>query len=864
MSYLLYINGLEVEISSLNIAQTKQVNDIANITNRNSNFTQSIKIPKTANNTFVMRQAGLVGNKSNVPYIKNECDLIDADTGEHFIYKGWAVLIETTDKEYNLTIYDGSIDFYRAIENITITQCGISDLNHVKSLSNVISTWNEVKPYKYLLADYNGNNFFNDRINIDYQVPSASIPYIWERIFDFIGYEYEGSVFTHEDFQNAWLTFPKPTGELEPNRILINEQTTDNQYYVINFISSGNLSGSFTTINSDVWRFNFIETTAQNTTTGQVTTTTAPVSTVPVRSYVEILETGTYSIDFENAEGLFFMISVRNALNELLFLETFQNGYVFNATIGDKVYCSITPDPALGINAEWVVAGGGGTIGLPIIGVNPPDMSEIVVKFSRVDGYAVNFDEIFIDFKVSDFIKEILIRFGLTPFKDKYTNKVRFLTLYELLQNQDIDNYSDKFINKTSEKYSFGGYAKRNNFKYKYNDDASNHNNGYIEIENENLAEEKTIIQSLIYSPELKQSDFLVNSNVYKIWDKQIKDDNTIEYKDLENRFYFQREEKVIGTVLLISELTSDIAQSGNYSRESYFRLSYQSIIFDWYRPIQAIFDKAKLVTANFWLKAVEVASLDLSKLIYVEQLSSYFLINKVNNFVKGKPTKLELIEVDYLSQPDVTIPIVDELYLFITDYEVVDCELILTVDTNLPQPFSTDLIVFNLGFVSGVPTWTETIQIPNIEVTVDSDTAIVPLDTFELYPFGYKFGFRKNIAFNAPLVSNLTEPIILDGSCFIGTPVVGSTLTITNAVAIAVNGFQRTLRVYFTSDFVGAWNFTIYVGNFGVVYQQTTFSLVPNGFVDIEIQHPTGGGTSFCNMTAQNGVTSNSYSYTT
>lgn len=863
MSYILFLRGFECELGTLSIAQTKQVNDIANITNRNSNFTQAIKLPKTAKNVLIMQNLGAVGNQTNIPYQKIDATLIDTDTGEPLITNGWAVVTETTNT-YNVTVYDGYIDFFREIENLTITQCGISDLNHIKSLSNIIGTWtDETKPYRYILADYNGNNLYLDKINIDYQVPSASCFYIWNRIFDFIGYEYEGSIFNHEDFRNLWLTFPKPTGELEPNRIEINEQTSDNENYVINYVSGGGVTGSYTTINADVWRENFTELEAQNITTGQVTTTTTPpVSTIPVQSYVEILEEGTYSIDFEGADGLFFFIGVRNALNEIVLTATFQEGYIFNASVGDRVFCSVTPDPALGVNTQWVVAGGGVPIGLDFIGVAPPDMSLITTTFSRIDGYAVNFDEIFIDFKVTDFLKEILVRFGLTPFKDKHTKKVKFLTLFELLQNPNINDYSDKFINVVSEKYNFGSYAKRNTFKYKYNDEGFKHNDGFIEIANENLKDETTLIQSQIYSPESVQSNFLTKSHVYKIWEKEIKDDGTVEYKDLENRFYFQRAEKKTLGISLISELTSDEATASFYFRESYFRLNYQAIINDWYSPIKAIFNKAKFITANFYLKAFEVANFDFSRLIYVEQRSSYYIVNKVVNFVKGKPTKLELIKVDYFTQPDNSIPDIEPAYLTIESAVETDCNLVLTIDTNLPQPFSAGVIVYTYDFFVGA--FQETPQVPQIFVTVDSDTASIPLDTFPFNVFGYKFALRTGADFTTPLITNLTETQFLDGSCFTGEEIIGTEITVTNAVALSVNGFQRLLRVYYESDFVGSWNFTVFVGNFGAIYQLNATATTPNGFIDIEIQHPTAGGTSNCSITAQNGVQSNVYQYIT
>ena len=81
MSYLIYINGKQVNEKAVNFARTLQVNDIANLTTRNSNFTQSIKIPRTSVNIPIFYNAFNVGNQSNIPYVKVDCNVIDADTG---------------------------------------------------------------------------------------------------------------------------------------------------------------------------------------------------------------------------------------------------------------------------------------------------------------------------------------------------------------------------------------------------------------------------------------------------------------------------------------------------------------------------------------------------------------------------------------------------------------------------------------------------------------------------------------------------------------------------------------------------------------------------------------------------------------
>jgi len=764
MSYKLFINDFECELPpNFSIAQTKQSNDIANITTRNSNFTQNIKLPITAKNTNILAFAGLVGNSSNVPYKRNVCQLIDADTGQHLIYFGWAVLINT-DANYNITIYDGSIDFYRVIENINITDCGISDLNHIKNIDNIVGSWTDTDtPYRYIIADYNGKNEFDLKLNIDYQVPSASIKYIWERIFDFIGFEYEGSIFQHEKFTDLWLTFPKPTGEVEPNEILINSQSSSEVGYTA-FYYNGNALFEETRYNADVFRENFTDSRAILVNTNQWTSVTSPVPfSVPVQSFIQILESGVYSLNMSFLGSLSFTLTIKNALNEIVVLaQTFTDSVIFNASAGDKVFCSAT-------------------ITTPPNQVQPFGLNDLEIDFSFIDGYAVNFEEIFIDFKVSDFVKEILIHFGVTPYKDKFSNKVEFLTLYELLQGEQIQDFSNKFISKTNEKYTFGNYAKRNLFKYQYNDEGFTHNDGFLQIANENLAEEVTLFQSKIYSPESRKTFIFADEyNVYKIWEKEIKDDETVEYKDLEGRFYFQRSVRKTVPIELISEVTS--AEGGNsfYYRESYFRLSFTQILRDWYRPINTIFNNAKMVTAQFWLSPLEFLETDLKKLIYVRQLSSYFLINKINNFIKGKPTQMELIKVDYLTEPTPQIPEVTSPTIAIDDFEINDCEMTLTVITDLPQPTEVQIVPFIYASdVLGNFFWQELFLEPEIFATLDNNEVTFPLEQFP--ENDYKFLIRKVIPFFAVVESNQTESIEIDGSCYVDNA--PSEVTITSVV---------------------------------------------------------------------------------
>lgn len=190
--------------------------------------------------------------------------------------------------------------------------------------------------------------------------------------------------------------------------------------------------------------------------------------------------------------------------------------------------------------------------------------TNLTITLSKVVAQDIDFDGALIDFKVTDFFNEIITRFGLSLYKDKYSNNYKFLTLEELLQDNDVIDWSDKFVGLESESYVYGNYAQNNVLSYKYNDEGSDFNDGAISINNVNLEDTKQVIASKIFSPERLQTKYFDrNTNVYKLFEKDIKDDGSINYKSLDKKFYFMRsdnyifdETKIIGSETLGIEQT--------------------------------------------------------------------------------------------------------------------------------------------------------------------------------------------------------------------------------------------------------------------------------------------------------------------
>lgn len=512
MSLLLYINGHKIDLEeNQKIPRTLQVNDIGRLSDRQANFTGRIKAPMTANNIWAFDNLGLVGSQSNIPYQRNSAMLFD-DSGECIVNKhGWANVTAMDKGYYEIVVYDGSIDFYKAIENKMLTDVGLSDLNHLKNLAGVLETWtNETLPYRYLHADYNGKLFFDGKVNIDYYVPCANVKFIWDKIFAHIGKTYSGAVFNTEAFKTLWFSYPKPVGSTSQIIEVINTQTFTEPL-------------SFTQVNSTPEGGIFYATIYEATLLKNCFTNPLANSVSQTDGNCRLIDTngsGLFqfrlngNINFpEDASANYGIILLRrNTTTNVLTYTTVIDGFHGAANI-DLVYpMNIQDNELIGLmlskNGAPFITNSQFQPGIVVNG-------NLQIEFSKILGDEVNFEAALIDFPIKDFVNEVLQRFCLTPFPDKYTDNIDFLTSQELLQNDEIYDWSNKNPKLLGSSYIIGDYGQRNLFKFRYNDENADHNNGSILIQNVNLPDQVTVIDSKTYSPERIKTQYILPVGVY-------------------------------------------------------------------------------------------------------------------------------------------------------------------------------------------------------------------------------------------------------------------------------------------------------------------------------------------------------------
>lgn len=598
MSLIVYINGQLVPTDiKTKISQTKQVNDIGSVNDRQANYA-SITLPITAQTKRVLRHLGSMGVVNRLPYQRNTCDIFDGDTGEALIYKGWLIIKETNTK-YSITVYDGVIDFYKAIENKLLSDLNISSLAHTRTLANVVESWNNITNYKYILADYNGKSLYAPgKINIDSLIPSVRVSWLLQQLFSFIGFTYSGSFLTDPKFTNLYMSYPKGDSNETKLNICESSSMSDTSYLLL--IDSTNIVSEITIGVGGAY--------------GASPTT------------FTVLKDGMFEINIAVSQGGYLTFVYPRMNGEMMSdgefsLSTFKT--IKRLYAGDV------------LTFDLDLENGTGTFNH--------------LKIERYNSLTIDFIKEFAGFGCKDFINEIMQRFGLTMFKDKYSNHCTFKTLKEIISNPLIEDWTSKFKKWNSDNYINGDYAQKSWMRYKYNEKDVIYNDASINIDNVNLKDASTIIQSSVYCPERIYSNVLgFQSPVFKLWDKEVADDVTVKYKPLDNRFYFMRENvKTFDTALTIgnsiAEQTFTTAPVATFQN-----LDFETIINDNYNVLKLLLNNSLLTNAEFNLKASDISNIDFSKPKFIEQLAGYFLLNKVGNYVKGKLTKCELIKIQY------------------------------------------------------------------------------------------------------------------------------------------------------------------------------------------------------------------------
>jgi hypothetical protein len=658
MTDRLFINDVEIELSpDTVIGMTYQINDLSELKDRQSNFSNQFKIPKTKSNIRALEWSNQVQSTTDKPYIRNAAKVIKG--GVQIVPNGIAI-IESTDKFFNITVYSGLIDFFEAIKGLKLSDlAGLAVYNHEWSLANILASNANTSGYKYPIINYGQIVNYNRDVDVRYQHPAFFIHTLVDLIFSEALFNKTGSFFSDPNYLKLLLPIAGGVYYNEADFDLLDDWFIGDPLDGIQSIDPLYDAVSVLKINlNDQWT---LEVEFEVVVTGWVDGS----SVLDVYLMNNILFS-TPTVDYSHPDsgggggnGTFTIsLSVTGtAIGDILeYIEI----DIFNCTVQVN-------------DGEFRGTRNDGRPGDFFVHIVPQLLTESAVggkahspKYDLLLTYGISiieFDQMVLDMGQSELVKAVANLFGLFFTRDIFTNEIRVGSFQEIIDNiPNAKDWSDKLHNDPDTwniEFRMNKYGQTNWLKYAPDNDDTDiipgDGNGSFAIDDETLNAETTLINIPFAASSTKTYLGGLYAPIIRTIDSDNNEINTVQ------RIVIDDTQTITGDPIhytdgtSTSDETTDIPLSYFKEPTKTFNLGFDdSLIDDYYSGLVDMLQNVKKVTALFKLTVNDIGELDHFIPVYLWQFSSYFYINKIDRFTGKGLTKVEMIR---LGGGDVCIP---------------------------------------------------------------------------------------------------------------------------------------------------------------------------------------------------------------
>ena len=639
-SQLLYIGRTLADLDDGEvIALTKQVNDIGELQDRQSDFTASFKVRKTRAMRALFELAGEVGAVTNFPY-ENQLGRLYQD-GVEIITAGRIVLQRVGDQYYNISVYSGNLNFFKAIAGKKLADIDMTGYaftwnsaamaSMATSTDNIIFALCEPTDDGGLMPE-NGYSIWGG-----YVWPLVSVSYLLFDIVNASGYELD------EIIESWWM---KNEALLQSLYIPLSSLTVNaarvNQYKYSSYWGGTRPAqvSSFLLGWPDGWGNAVL---INGTETFRLGLYIAPF-------------TATYKVRVVIAGGT-ILSSPPNSVK--LWVNEADGGdmtYMGNAFILDWLY-----------EAEVTLAAG--------------DWLQILVDFDfivyywswqiteikdPVLGFGSTIDnpaQYLPDMEQTDFIKMFCNLLGLVPETNPWTRTVNLWNYSDLYRNKPQARDWSAYLSEHDDEgeFKFGDYAQLNYFRYKACNDVQPDNGvGIMQLLDETLPPKKDVVTLPLATADEVEYDGQIFSRLpFNKWDAQ-----SARYK---------KNKSIDGRLVHVTRpdagitwrIYDDWDNSGTYTdavdpnccRQE--PISFSTLLAPYYGALGNMLTRCHLRRVKLNIPAYEVAGFKHNIPIYLQQYKAYFYVNKITNYVVGKLCTVELISLSQAVSPPDYNPII-------------------------------------------------------------------------------------------------------------------------------------------------------------------------------------------------------------
>jgi aspartate 1-decarboxylase len=663
----LYIDGKLVDLSDeTRIGITLEVNDIAEMKDRQSTKSNVFKTPRTKVNRDIYEQVETIVSKTGKPYQKLSAKYVE--DGMELIPSGFAIF-EEAGEFFEQTIFSGIQDFFSQIKGKKLSDLDLSDLDHTWDAATVFSSRVNVDGYLYPIIDWSDDQVYIGTTARDIDVRTLfTAMFIHElvtRIFAQTNYAPSGSILSTSKWKN--LLFPFALDRLQYNEDFLTKNSFKVQVHKkVNFTKATTINSSPAGISIDVsqvifedeqslgmydnassfstilgsyiipstgkWNLKTVIDVSVNS-TSHISSAAPTINVIIEKVSSPNINLGSTIATFSTSWQNLSQVITATAAAQLNVGDQIIVRVVFNAPIATPtsgVPYTVTMTLKNNSTFEGKIDKGitfGGTIFMSAI---QPEMEQVELLKTLALEYGLTF--------VPDNVKKIIY---FRQFKDLYANKPNA---------RDWTSKLDKG-KPESVRTRFGNYGQVNQMKYQPDatHDEQGRGDGFFRIDDQTLPIEKELFTlKVAASEDVTRMNGLPMVEIAKLHLGGFKN------KTQPRIVMLDRQNITGGDVLYKVNQVTQFQSSADIPLTRFIDdTKTDSLGFDRYlinseykELVDFMLKKTKVLEAFFNLDITDIDRFDFFIPVYLKQYSSYFYVNKIENYQKGKSTKVQLIRM--------------------------------------------------------------------------------------------------------------------------------------------------------------------------------------------------------------------------
>jgi len=701
MNIQLFLNDKPVDLSDDSpIALTFQINDLAEVQNQQGNTSNQFKLPLTQNNRAILGYADDISIENprlspQIPYTQLTAKVIQ--NGIEILPNAIAEINQIDDNTASITILSGNVDFFDALGG-QIADMGDSTsqwsgygavlpwkpFDHIWNVQNVAGSQKNTAEdgWIYPVVDYGLIDLtdFTLPINARNQRPGFFIKKAIDLLVQSTGYTAKGSLLADPlyplliaqfsngswehglDYQNQ----PDVNGIMATNAIAQTQQhpagnTGNAQYPNRGAISFNSIIYDPSSLfKNNVYMANEIITVDAILTIpslyfyGRGTTSSPSNLNINITLLDSGLQTDLISTNFNFDTG--FDGHSGDGSTKICW-KTFTNVSISFST-------QLTPATAEGLLITFEF------LGLTGANFTLYEGATLQVKAQNENvlyGQTVQCERILPDISQKDFLKDTLQRFGIICQTDVYTKSITFASIKDIVNNIPIANdWSTKCIDQGKQvNFQLGNYAQVNYMEYQTDPNILPLKFGWDQmiINDQTLSSIPADLIVSRFGPSLNRPYYGGTIAQIKMADiTSTSTDFTIGVQPrllVDQKLNLQQLGKTVtftdgnNTNIVVNDV---ISTPYFYKPDGEYNLCWCDMTVNnntqpglrskYYTDLQKILQNTKVLVRYFLLSPRDISELDLLIPIYLQQHNAYFYINKIDSWIKDKPTKVELVRL--------------------------------------------------------------------------------------------------------------------------------------------------------------------------------------------------------------------------